>query len=96
MNTDPNSSPDGRPDPSLSCRFLKVATHPETALQGIRKQATRRAQEESGYRQQVCVENGFFRYKSVRSRPGGEVRQGATERGRGGVSRPQSDGYPVD
>ena len=33
-----------RPDQAFSGCFLKVATHPETALQEIRKQARRRAE----------------------------------------------------
>ena len=37
----------------------------EAALERIRKIGRREWQKESGYRQQACVENGFFRYKSV-------------------------------
>ena len=37
----------------------------EAALQRIREVGRREWQKESGYRQQACVENGFFRYKSV-------------------------------
>ena len=37
----------------------------EASLQRIRKVGRREWQKESGYRQQACVENSFFRYKCM-------------------------------